>query len=66
MARDLEDEERLEEEEESKPKKKSKKQKEQEAILVPRAVSTAEMFNVINDKIDNLTVVVSQLIAKKK
>lgn len=62
MARDLEDEEGLEEEEES----KSKKQKEQEAILVPRAVSTAEMFNVINDKIDNLSVAVSQLIAKKK
>jgi len=59
-----EEEEDDEDEEEEKPKKrgrpKTKKGKKQEVVMFPRAVSIAEMFNVICDKIDNLAILISK------
>lgn len=60
MARqDDEDEENFDEDDKEavagKPKKKAKKSvkvKGQEVMLIPRATSIPEMFNIINDKLD--------------
>ena len=41
-----------EKESEKEEAKKQEKEKEEKVVVVPRAVSIEEMFNIINDKLD--------------